>query len=438
MKNTTSSLENFIAQLKGYWTFIKILLLFPIIILWFMNIEIFLQIALSNPALWAIFLLSFGYPIYRKIINHVEYTWGEFIFHLYIFSIYLITVFTIFFSRTTDILNESTINTKVHQILYDEHWTEQYRERVCTGYKRRSCHYETRTRTNPDSYYLYLADSQKIDVDRETYLYYKTILGDATKENPNHSGKISYNDGYRYRLNADQIVIPASYKSEYIDYIKANGGAIVKEKFTKNYPQYQSQLEAYPQLREEGFGPIGIDRIIDPLNVLDANVKKELEDSLDKLNAIYGTAKEVNIMLYITKNVKKDFPYALSNHWKGIKQNDVLIIVSLDESKKIQWSKTLAFTEHELFKNELNKAILNNGEINLAIANIIEKQMRNPAHSKSGFLKTQMEKYSYLKYQLSMPWYINGGIFIFFMLTNLFAARFFERNKFSLLESINK
>ncbi|HEX5330047.1 hypothetical protein [Sulfuricurvum sp.] len=425
-------------RINAYWAFIKILLLFPFTLIWFMNLEIFFQVALANPVLWAIFIITFGYPIYRKFKNHVEYTWGEFLFHFYLFTIYLVTIFTIFFAKTTDLLNENTINTKVAQVLYDEQWTEQYQKKVCKGSRRRSCHYETATTIHPAQYYLRLADSKEIDIERDIYLYYTALFENSVKEELHHSGQISTGDGNRYRSYANDYLIPASYKSKYVDYIKANGGTILKESFTKSYPNYQSKLVNYPQLREEGFGPIGIDRIIDPLNVLEPDSKKELEESLDRLNALYGKSKEVNIILYVVQEVKKDFPYALSMHWKGIKQNDVLIIVSLDQSKKIQWCKTLAFTEHELFKRELENAIVHNGEVNLTIADIIKKQIQNSPSSKNGFLKTQMEKYSYLKYQLSMPWEINIGIFIFFMISNILATRFFEKNKFSLLKDIDE
>ena len=48
---------------------------------------------------------------------------------------------------------------------------------------------------------------------------------------------------------------------------------------------------------------------------------------------------------------------ALLQHWKGIRDNDLIILLSVDREKEIEWVKALSLTPHEDFLEELEKKI---------------------------------------------------------------------------------
>lgn len=57
-----------------------------------------------------------------------------------------------------------------------------------------------------------------------------------------------------------------------------------------------------------------------------------------------GAEKELNIILVVTRN-DAAYYYALMEHWKGTRKNDVILFYGVDDEEKIQWAKAISFAD---------------------------------------------------------------------------------------------
>lgn len=384
-----------------------------------------LWIALVNPGFWIIMVVSFGYPIYKKITSPLLYSWKEFGMQFSGGFIALIIVYTIFFQQTTDIANEETINTSVTSSEYYEPWTQRATRTVCTGSKHRSCRTETYYIHHPAEYKINGANGYALHVGYDVFSRYQNTFG-SKKEHVFRSNQSSFGDGNKY-VSIPNAPIPMAYKQGYIDYIKASQGTILKDRYKRQYSEYENKIAPYPDIENSYFGPIDAKRIVSGVKITGDDLAI-IEKQLDQLNMINGDRSQSNIIVYLTLEPSQRFVQAVLNKWSAPRQNDIIVFVSIDKTKKIRWVQVKAFTKHELFKKELESEIYKQNSFSPALIGSIAKQMEKPTNGEDGFLREKMENYEYLRGSISLAWYWNFLIFAVFMASHFAMARFFERN----------
>lgn len=178
---------------------------------------------------------------------------------------------------------------------------------------------------------------------------------------------------------------PVSMRHSYKNYIKASPDTLFRhqgltEKYAKKLPTYPSNVYDYYRL----------DRLVQ-LDIKLPDVK-EWNSGLSELNAELGAAKQVNIVLVVTKDMPQDYFYALEQHWIGGKKNDVILVVSVDEALKLQWVNVMAWTDNKMFQVALRDQVMSIG--NLDRPKILEATKNAVA---SFYVRKPMKDFEYLK-----------------------------------------
>lgn len=384
-----------------------------------------LWIALVNPGFWIIMVISFGYPIYKKITSPLLYSWKEFGMQFFGGFIALTIVYMIFFQQTTDITNEEIINTQVKSSEYYEAWTERATRTVCSGSKHRSCRTETYYIHHPEEYIINGINGKSIYVDHNVFNRYKDAFG-SVKEHVFRASQSSFGDGNKY-VSIPNTAIPMAYKQGYIDYIKASQGTILKEQYKQQFSEFDKKIVSYPSIIDSQFGPIDATRVVGNIT-LSQNELSDIEKKLDIINMENGERLHSNIILYLTTERSQKIIQAVLNKWFAPRQNDIIVFVSIDDAKKIRWVSVKAFTKHELFKKELEAEIYNQSFLSNKIDDAISNQLKKPINGENGFMREKMKNYEYLRGSISLSWYWNLLIFAIFILSHFVIAKYFEKN----------
>lgn len=143
---------------------------------------------------------------------------------------------------------------------------------------------------------------------------------------------------------------PVAVEHGYTNYIKGSPDSLFRhqgltEKYVKALPKYPGDVYDYYRLNR--LVPIGV-------NVPDA---ADWNRDISELNATLGISKQVNIVVVAIKNVPGDYYYALEQYWIGGKKNDVVLVVSLDDANKIQWTEVMAWTDNKIFQVSLRDQV---------------------------------------------------------------------------------
>lgn len=213
---------------------------------------------------------------------------------------------------------------------------------VCSGSgKNRSCHEECDTcyehhgflRTIPGNDYdwdVHTTNGETVTIDR--------VDRQGVREPP--------------RWTRVKIGDPTSLTHSYDNYVKAAPDSLfrhqgLKEKYAASIPNYPGNVYDYYY----------VDRLV--------AVGTSVEDprawnaALMELNAELGRSKQTNMIVVVVKNLPDDYFYALEETWIGGKKNDVILVVSVDDAKNIQWASVLCWTTNELFKVKLRDDVMN-------------------------------------------------------------------------------
>ena len=152
------------------------------------------------------------------------------------------------------------------------------------------------------------------------------------------------------RWTAVIIGEPVSVLHSYTNYIKGSPDTLfrhqgLEEKYAKSIPSYPGGIYDYYRLNR--LVSVG----------LTLNDAKLWNADLSELNATLGARKQVNIVVVAVKNAPEDYYYALEQSWIGGKKNDVVLVISVDEANKIQWTQVMAWTDNKMFQVSLRDQV---------------------------------------------------------------------------------
>jgi len=148
------------------------------------------------------------------------------------------------------------------------------------------------------------------------------------------------------RFDAVVVGEPFSETHSYKNYVKGSPDTLFRhqgltERFKNALPGYPKQVYDYYKL----------DRFVTPgFSVTDAH---EWNLDLMQLNADLGSKYQVNAVVVVTKNQPDDYFYALEQQWIGGKKNDVVLVIDVDDTNKINWVNVLGWTDNKIFQVEL-------------------------------------------------------------------------------------
>lgn len=153
------------------------------------------------------------------------------------------------------------------------------------------------------------------------------------------------------RWDAVKVGEPYSETRGFTNYVKAAPDTLFRhqgltEKYKGVLPDYPQNIYDYYHLNR--FVSIGV-------GVPDT---AKWNEDLMELNADLGAKKQVNILAVVVKNQPEDYFYALEQQWIGGKKNDVVLVISVDDSNNILWVNTMAWTDNKIFQVALRDSVL--------------------------------------------------------------------------------
>jgi len=190
--------------------------------------------------------------------------------------------------------------------------------------------------------------------------------------------------GVRIPPRWDEVKIgdPTSVNHNYVNYIKATSDSLLRTQgASKKYivPQYPQTI--YDYYKYNRLISVG-------LAIPDSN---KLDYQLAEMNGRLGPIKQCNVIYLIVKNQPMDYFFAVKQSWENANKNDIIINISVDENKNIQWVQTLCMTEHDIFRVKLRDDILDIKTLDMTkIIPITEDD------TKRYFKRKPMKDYQYL------------------------------------------
>jgi hypothetical protein len=147
---------------------------------------------------------------------------------------------------------------------------------------------------------------------------------------------------------------------------------------------YKGIMPAYPSIFDyyRINRVIGIDKAVDPdLNIM-------LNDQMRK----WGPTKQANIIVVVvSEKYTQEFYEALQAHWKGGKKNDVVIVVQVDQSNKVGWTRVFSRADQGVFDKSVEYDVNNMGTFDSRkFVDIVNQNVKERFH------RVNFEKFKYL------------------------------------------
>lgn len=186
---------------------------------------------------------------------------------------------------------------------------------------------------------------------------------------------------------------------DYTNYIKAVPESLFRPSSETIRNQYKGMIPNYPnQVRDLW----RIDRVV-PVGINVPNIERWNMALADTLKTL-GPAKQVNIVIVLTKATDSNYEYALRDAWINGKKNDVILIVGAPNfPNKASWVRVLALTDREDFKIHLRDDVLALNE--LTPATVIPVLQKNVYQL---YKRKPMKDFAYLDAEIDPPTWIIG------------------------------
>uniref|UniRef100_A0AAU8KWS3 Uncharacterized protein n=1 Tax=Serratia phage Kevin TaxID=3161161 RepID=A0AAU8KWS3_9CAUD len=186
---------------------------------------------------------------------------------------------------------------------------------------------------------------------------------------------------------------PVSRSHSYSNYILGNRDSLFAknkefgEKFKDLIPEYPEVYDYY--------------RFNRVLNLTGAYLPTVYWNSVlnDELKTL-GPARQVNIILVVTKDQPAEFFNGLIYNWAGGKKNDVIVVVNVDGAQNITWVRSTSFADgmdNMELHHRIEDKLLGQG---MGVA--VLKDITNGIAV--GFNRVSMEKMEYLKWRPMSTW----------------------------------
>jgi hypothetical protein len=383
------------------------------------------DIIISNFGFWFNLLIPVAIALFL-VITRKEYIWKEFGIQVGATLTYVFVVYLTLFSTTTDLLDKEYWNGSVTKFEYYEEWDEEvtYTESYECGTSKnpRTC---TRTKTridhHPEYYQLKTTNNETVSISRSEYRTAAREFG-HTEHNIARFNQVSFGDGDKY-VSIPNITIPTSVSHTYTNYVTAAPKNMIHMKVSEaeiKQLEKNNALSSYPSYYEDKYGAPKITRLINKSGI---TIKESHYKSLDLMSAKYGRSKQMNPIIFITKE-DRNFKDALEHYWNKAKKNDNILILGVDTDGNVLWSDTIAWTNNTDYIVDMSNAFKGKN-IETEFDKIIEKFTEL---SVNGYKRKPMEEFAYLKENITLAWYWQLFIFLGNVVLSFFVFRMFLNN----------
>lgn len=229
-----------------------------------------------------------------------------------------------------------------------------------------------------------------------------------------NSGCLRSGEGPTERWQQIRVGEPTAIAHRYTSYIRGNPGSILHVRGIA--ARFAGRLPAHP----ETYDHYRARRLINQGLPLAPGEEDRLNALLDELNADLGAARQVNVIVILTRERDPLFLEALREAWVGGEKNEFIVVIATPDYPAVAWSGVVSWTRQERLKIRVRDRLNGLGTFDGAQAlHIIRNEVDN------GFVRRPMADFEYLYATISPPTWILvlGGILE--ILVNALLARWF-------------
>ena len=367
------------------------------------------EIVFANFGFWFNFALPVASALYLAL-THKEYIWREFGIQAGSTFVFVVLIYSLLFSTTTDLIDNEYWSAKVSKFEYYEEWKEEvtYTESYSCGSSKnpKTC---TRTKTridyHPPYWQITTSNGEIVSMTRSEYKTASNQFGHKEVD-IRRFDQVSWGDGDKY-VSVPNIIIPTSVSHTYENLVKAVKSNVVHTKVPQENIDLALKdgiLKDYPTRYKDKFGAPKLNRFIDVTGV----VKADYINPLNAMSIAIGQVKQGNPIIYVV-NEPRSFTDVISQHWSKGKKNDVTLVVGIDDSGLIVWTDVITYTNNTDFIVDMQNDFLNldMNKDSTKILAIYKKHVMN------GYIRKEMKEFAYLKDNITLEWY--WQLFIFLM-----------------------
>lgn len=366
------------------------------------------EIVFANFGFW----FNFTLPVFSAAflaMTHKEYIWKEFGIQASATFIFVVGIYALLFSTTTDLIDNEYWSGKVSKFEYYEEWKEEvtYTESYQCGTteKPKNCS-RTKTRIDYHSPYWQITTSndEVVSITRSEYRNASSNFGHKEIYMYRHD-QVSFGDGNKY-ISIPNITIPTTVSHTYENLVKAVKSNVIHSKVPQadiDLALKSKILVDYPTRYKDKYGAPKLNRFIDVTGV----VKSDYITALNKMSIPIGRVKQGNPIVYVV-NEPRSFTDIISHHWGKGKKNDITMVVGVDDSGLIIWTDMITYTNNTDFIVDMQNDFINldMNKDSVKILDIYEK------HIMLSYKRKEMKEFEYLKDNITLDWYWQLLIFL--------------------------
>lgn len=206
------------------------------------------------------------------------------------------------------------------------------------------------------------------------------------------------------RFRQVKIGEPASLESHFTNYVKAVPESLFNDT-NINLITIDRALPKYPKVKDY----YKMNRVINDDSKVSPSILHAINSSLNQSLITVGAKKQANIVVIFTsyKDGSK-YKNALKKEWVNGKKNDVVVLIGLEDDKKISWVDSFGWSKKDMVNVVIRDEITKLKEVKSEdISNIIVSSINKH------FVRDEMKNYEYLEGSIDPPlWVIILGLFL--------------------------
>jgi hypothetical protein len=190
------------------------------------------------------------------------------------------------------------------------------------------------------------------------------------------------------------VGMPVSREMPYTNYILGVNRSMFGQLDSSSLDQLESVVPQYPRV----YNLVDIDRVVTTPDV--PGDFSELDAQLDNRLREIGPNRQANIVVVVTDRAPR-FRQTLAHHWRGGKKNDVIVILSVQDTD-IDWVRTITLADN--YQNagvavEMQAALMEVGTlvdqtlVGNTIADVVDQH----------YQRVPMEEFEYLRDEIQPP-----------------------------------
>jgi len=357
-------------------------------------------VAQQEPAFWIVIAAALGYVFYRWRRHRDTFSLAEFVAQLGITYLSVLISATYLLADSYDVADYWVDTEPLYGAQYGEAHTAKDSEGkpigVAASYK---------VRAGDDGFY-------KFNISSEQYANLKAFCGNETRIADRHRDQISQGDGRIFAVDCLPKEHPAAILWQAPNYLQASRLSILGSQGL--LPEIRELADRiglssaeYPHWPDSPLGPFEFQRFWSLGVAVDPDVRARAEAALDALafsSKKNGGGFNPMVVVVSTKADPDAVADAITWRWRAPKRTDAILVVNIDENRRIHWARVLAPTDDIAVRAGVETAVTALGAFDAeAVARTFAERAVDD-QGRLAFALKDPEEYAYLTAGFGLSW----------------------------------